>query len=177
MKLNDLRDNPGAKRPRKRVGRGIGSGTGKTATRGQKGQGSRAGVAIRTFEGGQLPLHRRLPRRGFKNPTRRTFAEVNLGRLQAAIDAGKLDPKATIDASALIAAGVLRRERDGLRVLADGELKQALTIKAAGASAAARARVEQAGGSLILPAPKAAEAEAEPKKKAKAKVKPKRDED
>ncbi len=171
MKLNQLSDRPGAKRPRKRVGRGIGSGMGKTSTRGQKGQGSRAGVAIRTFEGGQMPLHRRLPRRGFKNPTRKTFAEVNLSRIQVAIDAGRLDPKATIDAKALIAAGVLRRERDGLRVLATGELKQAVTIAAAGASAPAKAAVEKAGGTLILPTPKAADAEAKTKKKKKAKSK------
>jgi large subunit ribosomal protein L15 len=174
MKLNELRDNPGAKRARRRVGRGIGSGMGKTSTRGQKGQGARAGIAIQTFEGGQLPLHRRLPRRGFKNPTRKSFVEVNLGRVQAALDEGVLDAKATIDVQALIAAGILRRELDGLRVLAQGELKQPVTIKAMGASAAARAQVEKAGGTLILPEPKAAAADAKPRKK---KAKAKRDED
>ncbi|MSP82777.1 MAG: 50S ribosomal protein L15 [Alphaproteobacteria bacterium] len=169
MKLNELRDRPGAKHRRKRVGRGIGSGTGKTSTRGQKGQGARAGIAIQTFEGGQLPIHRRVPRRGFKNPTRKTFVEVNLGRVQIAVDAGRLDPKATIDVKALIAAGVLRRARDGLRVLGEGALKQAVTIEAVGASAAAKAAVEKAGGTLVLPTPKVVEGDAAPKKKKKAK--------
>jgi len=166
MKLNALADRAGSRHARKRVGRGIGSGTGKTSARGQKGQGARAGVAIRTFEGGQMPLHRRLPMRGFKNPTRKDYAEVNLGRLQAAVDAGRLDPKATIDGAALIAAGILRRTLDGLRVLADGELKVALTIVAAGASRKAIETVAKLGGTLNVP-PKAPEPEArKPKGKA-----------
>ncbi|MGH6718824.1 MAG: 50S ribosomal protein L15 [Alphaproteobacteria bacterium] len=158
MRLNELSDRPGARRPRKRVGRGIGAGTGKTSTRGQKGQGSRAGVAVRTFEGGQMPLHRRLPRRGFKNPARATYAIVNLGRLQAAVDAGKLDPKVPVDLAAVIAAGIVNRPRDGLRVLAEGGLTAALTIHAAGASARAVETVAKAGGTLVVPKREADEA-------------------
>lgn len=177
MQLNDLRDNAGARRPRKRVGRGLGSGTGKTSARGQKGQGARAGVAVRTFEGGQMPLHRRLPRRGFKNPTRLAFAVVNLDRLQAAVDAGRLDPKAAVDAEAMITAGLIRRELDGVRVLARGELKVALTIQAAGASKLAIEAVAKAGGSLTVrePSPEAIAAKQTKsenrKKKAKGKSK------
>jgi large subunit ribosomal protein L15 len=168
MKLNELADRPGARHARKRVGRGIGSGTGKTSARGQKGQGARAGIAIQTFEGGQMPLHRRLPMRGFTNPTRKSYVEINLGRLQAAVDAGTLDAKAKIDAAALIAAGVLRRAHDGLRVLADGVLKVALTIEAQGASRKAVETVEKLGGSLTVLGKKA-EAEEAPKREAKAK--------
>jgi large subunit ribosomal protein L15 len=153
MRLNELSDNSGARKNRKRVGRGIGSGTGKTAGRGQKGQKSRSGVSINGYEGGQMPLTRRLPKRGFKNLFRRHFAEVNLGRLQQALDAGKLDPAATIDAAALKAAGVIRRTLDGVRLLGSGALKAKLTIEAAGASKTAIAAVEKAGGKVILPTP------------------------
>ena len=150
MKLNELRDNPGATKKRKRVGRGIGSGKGKTAGRGVKGQSSRAGVAIKGFEGGQMPLHRRLPKRGFNNIFRKDLNIVSLGRLQTAIDAGKLDPAQPIDVEALVAAGVLRRARDGVRVLADGELTAAVMLVVAGASQSAREAVEKAGGSVEI---------------------------
>ncbi|MBI1775004.1 MAG: 50S ribosomal protein L15 [Proteobacteria bacterium] len=161
MKLNEIRDNQGARKPRLRVGRGIGSTKGKTAGRGVKGQKARTGVALYGFEGGQMPLHRRLPKRGFKNPSGRDFAEVNLGRLQAAIDAGALDSKQPIDAAALVASGVLRRARDGVRLLATGELKAKVSLKLAGASKAAVAAVEAAGGAVELPKP------VEPKKSSK----------
>lgn len=159
MKLNELRDNPGARKARIRVGRGIGSGKGKTGGRGVKGQTSRTGVAINGFEGGQMPIYRRLPKRGFKNPFRKDYALVNLGRLQAAIDAGKLDVGAKLDADALVAAGLAGRSRDGVRLLAKGELKSKVTIEVAGASQAAVAAVEKAGGTVIVTA--AAEAGAE----------------
>jgi len=152
MRLNQLSDNEGARKARMRVGRGIGSGKGKTSGRGVKGQKARTGVSIKGFEGGQMPLHRRLPKRGFTSINRLDFVELNLGRLQAAIDAGKLDAKATIDAAALQAAGVIRRPRDGVRLLAKGEIKTAVTISVAGASAAAVAAVEKAGGKVVLPA-------------------------
>ncbi|HYZ42092.1 MAG TPA: 50S ribosomal protein L15 [Stellaceae bacterium] len=151
MKLNEIRDNPGAHYRAKRVGRGIGSGKGKTAGRGGKGQTARSGVALNGFEGGQTPLHRRLPKRGFNNKMfRKDFNVVNLGRLQAALDSGKLSATGTLDEAALVSSGILRRPRDGLRLLADGELRTALTIEAAGASKAAIAAVEQAGGKVIL---------------------------
>jgi large subunit ribosomal protein L15 len=150
MKLNELSDHPQARRDRKRVGRGIGSGTGKTSGRGHKGQKSRSGVSIKGFEGGQMPLHRRLPKRGFKNIFRRDFVAVNLGRLQVAIDAGRLDPKKPVDAAALQAAGVVNKPRDGVRLLAKGELKTKVDITVAGASKAAAAAVEKAGGSLTV---------------------------
>ena len=153
MRLNQLSDNPGAHKGRMRVGRGIGSGKGKTSGRGVKGQKARTGVAVKGFEGGQMPLHRRLPKRGFKNVLRSRYVAVNLGRLQTAIDEGKLDAKATIDAGALQAAGVIRRARDGVRLLANGEIKSAITIDVAGASASAIAAVEKAGGKVIVPAP------------------------
>jgi large subunit ribosomal protein L15 len=153
-KLNDLHDNPGARKDRVRVGRGIGSGLGKTAGRGQKGQKSRSGVAIKGFEGGQMPLHMRLPKRGFNNIFRKDFAELNLGTLQAAIDAGRLDTKAVIDADALVAAGLITHPRDGIRLLGKGALTAKVKLKLAGASASAKAAVEAAGGSLELPAPK-----------------------
>lgn len=159
MKLNELRDNPGARPSRKRVGRGAGSGLGKTSGKGQKGQTSRSGVAINGFEGGQMPIHRRLPKRGFKNPFRKEYAPVNVGTLQAAIDAGKLDAKKTIDAAALQAAGVVGRLRDGVRLLATGELKAKVKVEVAGASAAAIAAVEKAGGSVTVAAPAAKPAE------------------
>ena len=151
MKLNEIRDNHGAHRRAKRVGRGIGSGKGKTAGRGGKGQTARSGVALNGFEGGQTPLHRRLPKRGFNNKIfRKDFEVVNLGRLQIAIDSGRLKPEGTVDAAALVAAGVVRRSRDGVRLLAKGELKTAITIAVAGASQAAIAAVEQAGGKVVL---------------------------
>src|SRR5262245_242690 len=128
MKLNDLRDNEGATHTKKRLGRGIGSGTGKTAGRGVKGQKARSGVAINGFEGGQMPLYRRLPKRGFKNLFANDYNTVSLARVQAAVDAKKLDAKATITAEALVAAGVIRRAKDGVRLLADGELKAKLSF-------------------------------------------------
>ena len=154
MKLSDLRDNAGARKPRRRVGRGIGSGKGKTAGRGGKGQTARSGVAIKGFEGGQMPLHRRLPKRGFTNIFRKRFNELNLDRVQQAIDAGKLDSAALIDVEALVAAGVLRRAKDGVRLLGAGELKAKVNIAVAGASKSAIAAVESAGGSITLLLPK-----------------------
>jgi large subunit ribosomal protein L15 len=150
MQLNELRDNEGATQARKRVGRGIGSGLGKTAGRGHKGQKARSGVAIKGFEGGQMPIHMRLPKRGFNNPARLKFSEVNLERLQRAIDDGKLDAKSPIDANALIASGVVRRARDGVRLLGRGELKAKINLEVAGASASAVKAVEAAGGSVKL---------------------------
>jgi len=151
MKLNDLRDKPGSVKARKRVGRGIGSGTGKTAGRGVKGQKSRSGVAINGFEGGQMPIYRRLPKRGFTNIFAKSFNVVSLGRVQAAIDAGKLDAKAVVNIDSLKAAGVIRRALDGVRVLADGELKAKVAFEVAGASKAAIEKIEKAGGSVKLP--------------------------
>jgi large subunit ribosomal protein L15 len=150
MKLNEIRDNPGATKDRMRVGRGIGSGKGKTAGRGVKGQKARTGVAIKGFEGGQMPLHRRLPKRGFTNIFRKDFNIVSLARVQQAIDAGKLDAGTTIDAAALKAAGVLKRLRDGVRLLADGEITVKATFAVEGASRAAIAAVEKAGGSVTV---------------------------
>lgn len=150
MKLNELKDNEGARKGRMRVGRGIGSGKGKTAGRGQKGQTSRSGVALAGFEGGQMPLHMRIPKRGFKNIFRKDFAEVNLGRLQKAVDAGKIAAGAELDAAALLAAGVAGKAKDGVRLLAKGELKTALKLKVAGASKAAIEAVEKAGGSVEI---------------------------
>ncbi|TDH36134.1 50S ribosomal protein L15 [Pseudohoeflea suaedae] len=158
MKLNEIKDNEGATKSRKRVGRGIGSGLGKTGGRGVKGQKSRSGVAINGFEGGQMPIYRRLPKRGFKNIFASDFNVVSLGRIQTAIDAGKLDGKATVDAEALKAAGVIRRIKDGVRVVADGELKAKVAIKVAGASKTAVEKIEKAGGSIeVLAAAKSAE--------------------
>ena len=154
MKLSDLRDNAGARKPRRRVGRGIGSGKGKTAGRGGKGQTARSGVAIKGFEGGQMPLHRRLPKRGFTNIFRKRFNELNLARVQQAIDAGKLDAAALIDVEALVAAGVLRRAKDGVRLLGGGELKAKVNITVAGASKSAIAAVESAGGSITVLLPR-----------------------
>ena len=160
MKLNEITDNEGALKSRKRVGRGIGSGTGKTGGRGVKGQKARSGVAINGFEGGQMPIYRRLPKRGFNNIFRADYVVVSLGRIQAAIDAKKLDGKKTVDAAALKAAGVIRREKDGVRVLADGELKAKIALEVAGASKPAIEKIEKAGGSVKLLAV-AAEAAAE----------------
>jgi large subunit ribosomal protein L15 len=157
MKLTDIRDNTGARKTRRRVGRGIGSGRGKTAGRGVKGQKARTGVAIKGFEGGQMPLHRRLPKRGFTNVFALRFNEVNIGRVQQAIDAGKLDPSATINAEALVKAGILRRAKDGVRLLGDGEIKTKVAFSVAGASKSAKAAVEKAGGSVEILAPKVAE--------------------
>lgn len=151
MKLNDLRDKDGATHSKKRLGRGIGSGSGKTAGRGVKGQRARSGVAINGFEGGQMPLYRRLPKRGFNNIFAKDFNIVSLARVQTAIDAGKLDAKATVDAAALVKAGVIRRAKDGVRLLADGELKAKVAFDVAGASKAAIDKVEKAGGSVKLP--------------------------
>lgn len=148
MKLNELSDIDGAVKHGKRLGRGIGSGKGKTAGRGHKGQKSRSGVAIKGFEGGQMPLHRRLPKRGFNNIFAKKFQTVNLGRLQQAIDAGKLDAAQTITGADLVASGVLRRLLDGVRLLAKGELTTAVTIEVAGVSKAAQVAVEKAGGSV-----------------------------
>jgi large subunit ribosomal protein L15 len=153
MKLNELRDKEGATHSRKRLGRGIGSGSGKTAGRGVKGQKARSGVAINGFEGGQMPLYRRLPKRGFKNPFSKSFNAVSLGRIQTAVDAGKLDAKEVVTAEALIKAGVIRRPLDGVRVLSDGELKAKLSFDVAGASKAAVEKIEKAGGSVKLPEP------------------------
>ena len=150
MRLNEIRDRPGATSAKKRLGRGIGSGLGKTAGKGTKGQKARAGVAIKGFEGGQMPLHRRLPKRGFNNIFAKTFNEVGLDRIQQAIDAGKLDGKAVVTVEALKAAGVFKRARDGVRILANGELKAALSFEVAGASKAAIAAIEKAGGSVKL---------------------------
>jgi large subunit ribosomal protein L15 len=158
MKLNDLRDNEGATHSKKRLGRGIGSGSGKTGGRGVKGQKSRSGVAINGFEGGQMPLYRRLPKRGFKNIFRKDFVTVSLARIQAALDAKKLDAKATVNAEALVQAGVIRRAKDGVRLLSDGELKSKLSFDVAGASKAAIEKIEKAGGSVKVPE-KVAEAE------------------
>lgn len=146
MKLNQLRDQEGATKNRKRVGRGIGSGSGKTSGRGVKGQKARSGVAINGFEGGQMPVYRRLPKRGFTNLFAKSFNEVSVGRIQQAIDAGKLDASKTIDNGALKAAGIIRREKDGVRLLSDGELKAKVTFDIAGASKAAIEKVAKAGG-------------------------------
>lgn len=151
MKLNELSDNKGARKKRIRVGRGIGSGKGKTGGRGVKGQKSRSGVSgIRAYEGGQMPLYMRLPKRGFNKPNAAKYAEVNIGRLQAAVDAGKLDAAKTVDGAALVEAGVVRRLRDGVRLLGSGELTAKLTIEVAHASAGAKAAVEKAGGSVTV---------------------------
>mgnify|MGYP001103055210 CR=1 FL=1 len=157
MKLNDLRDKDGATKARKRLGRGIGSGSGKTAGRGVKGQKARSGVAINGFEGGQMPLYRRLPKRGFKNPFSKDFNTVSVARVQAAVDAKKLDPKETVTAEALVKAGVIRRARDGVRLRGDGDIKSKLSFDVAGASKTAIEKVEKAGGSVKLPEAAAAE--------------------
>jgi large subunit ribosomal protein L15 len=148
MKLNQITDNKGARQGRVRVGRGIGSGLGKTAGRGQKGQKSREGVSINGFEGGQMPLHMRLPKRGFNNIFAKDYAEVNLGALQKLADAGKLDAKAVIDHAALKAAGVARGGKDGVRILGKGEFSAKLSFKVAGVSKSAREAIEKAGGSV-----------------------------
>jgi len=153
MKLNQLSDNPGSRKRRMRVGRGIGSGKGKTAGRGGKGQTARSGVRIKGFEGGQMPLHRRLPKRGFNNIFKLDFAEINLDRLQEAIDSKLVDVKETVTAESLVKTGVLRRAKDGLRLLGRGELKAKLAIEVHGASKSAIAAVEKAGGTVKILAP------------------------
>ena len=151
MKLNDIRDNEGALKQRMRVGRGIGSGKGKTGGRGVKGQTSRAGVAIKGFEGGQMPLYRRLPKRGFNNLFAKDLNEVNLGRIQQAVEAGKLDAKGTVTIEALVAAGVITRQaKDGVKILGVGELKTKLAFEVYGASKSAVAAIEKAGGSVKI---------------------------
>ncbi len=156
MKLNELRDNAGATKPRKRVGRGAGSGTGTTAGRGMKGQKSRSGVAINGYEGGQMPLYMRLPKRGFNKPNRKKFAVVNLGLIQKFIDAGKLDAKKDITEDVLLETGIVRRKLDGVRILAKGEFSAKVKLAVTGASKSAITAVEGAGGSLTTTAPAAA---------------------
>ncbi|MFZ2141841.1 MAG: 50S ribosomal protein L15 [Xanthobacteraceae bacterium] len=155
MRLHELCDRPGARKKRQRIGRGIGSGMGKTGGRGGKGQTARSGVRIKGFEGGQMPLHRRVPKRGFQQAAfARRLNEINLGRVQAAIEAGKLDPAATVDVGALVKAGVLRRAKDGVRLLGSGEIKTKVAFSVWGASKSAVAAVERAGGSVSVLAPK-----------------------
>jgi len=170
MKLNAISDKDGARRSRKRVGRGIGSGHGKTAGRGHKGQTSRSGVAVAAFEGGQMPIYRRLPKRGFVKPNRLAWNEVNIGRVQAAIDAGKLDIKAPVSIAEMMAAGLVDKPRDGVRLLGKGELKAKVDFVVNHATKSAAAAVEKAGGSLSLVAGKPAPAEA---KEGEAAAKPK----
>ena len=153
MKLNEIADNSGSRKKRMRVGRGIGSGKGKQAGRGGKGQTARSGVRIKGFEGGQMPLHRRLPKRGFNNIFALDLTEVNLDRLQEAIDAKKLDAGATVNAESLVKSGILRRSKDGVRLLGRGELKSKLTVEVYGATKSAIAAVEKAGGSVKILAP------------------------
>jgi large subunit ribosomal protein L15 len=148
MKLNELRDNPGARKDRIRVGRGIASTKGKTAGRGVKGQKARSGVAIKGFEGGQMPIHMRLPKRGFNKPNRLKFAHINLDRVQEAVDAGHISGSDLLDGEKLVTLGLVRREHDGIRLLARGEIKTALTFRVAGASEAAIEAVKKAGGSV-----------------------------
>ena len=163
MKLNELRDNPGATKTQKRKARGPGSGKGKTAGRGIKGQKSRSGVAINAYEGGQMPLYQRLPKRGFNKPNRKSFAVVNLGLIEKFVAEGKLDASAAITEDALVASGLVRRRRDGIRVLAKGEIASKVTLQVSGASNAAVEAVEKAGGTveIIAPGPKNAAAAAE----------------
>ncbi|KZY52745.1 MULTISPECIES: 50S ribosomal protein L15 [Sulfitobacter] len=158
MKLHELSDNEGAAKKRMRVGRGPGSGKGKMGGRGIKGQKSRSGVSINGYEGGQMPIYQRLPKRGFNKPNRKSFAVVNLGLIQKFIDAKKLDAGNTIDAAALVASGLVRRELDGIRVLAKGDITSKIDLNVAGASKSAIEAVEKAGGKVTVTAPKAAEA-------------------
>ena len=169
MKLSDLADNAGARKTRRRVGRGIGSGKGKTAGRGVKGQKARSGVAVKGFEGGQMPLHRRLPKRGFNKRNRKEWNEINIGRLQQAVDEGVLDAGKPVDVAALVAAGLFRRPLDGVRLLGEGELKAKLTLTVNHATATAKAAVEKAGGSISLIEVKVLEADEAKRKKTAAK--------
>ena len=170
MRLNEIKDIDGANKRRVRIGRGIGSGVGKMGGRGGKGQTARSGVAIGGFEGGQMPLYRRLPKRGFKSINRLDMNEVNVGDLQAAVDTGRLDAGKTIDVAALVACGLLRRPLDGVRVLGEGELKAKLALKVNHATASARAAIEKSGGSIdlivkkVLPADEAKRAKSAAKK-------------
>jgi len=169
MKLNEIRDNEGARHAPKRRGRGIGSGLGKTSGKGHKGQKARRGVALHAFEGGQMPLHRRVPKRGFNNVWAKEFVEVNLDQLQKAVDAGRLDPGQPVDAAKVREAGIVKRTRDGVRVLGRGELKTKLDLVVAGASKPARAAIESLGGSVTIEnAEKLAAAEARKTKRRKA---------
>lgn len=169
MRLNDIKDNPGANKSRVRIGRGIGSGVGKMGGRGGKGQTARSGVRLGGFEGGQMPLHRRLPKRGFNPLSRKSFNEIGLADLQAAVDAGRLDAGKTIDVAVLKAAGLVRRELDGIRVLGNGELTAKLTLVVNHATATAKAAIEKAGGSLTLIVPKVLEADEKKRAKTAAK--------
>ncbi len=171
MKLNDIRDNDGARKARMRVGRGIGSGKGKTAGRGQKGAKARSGVSINGFEGGQMPLHMRIPKRGFNNIFAKDYAEVNLGQIQKLVDAKKLDPKAVVDHAALQAAGVARGGKDGVRILGKGELTTKLSFTVAGVSAGAKAAIEKAGGSVDVIVVKSASEKAAEKHRSKSSYK------
>jgi len=150
MKLNDISDNPGSSKPRMRVGRGIGSGKGKTSGRGVKGQKARTGVSIKGFEGGQMPIHRRLPKRGFWNPFSTDYNEVNLGRIQTAVEAGKINASVPVTIDVLIEAGLCAKPRDGVKILGNGELKTKLVFEVAAASKSAIAAIEQLGGSVTL---------------------------
>jgi len=169
MRLNDIKDNPGARKTRVRIGRGIGSGVGKTGGRGGKGQTARTGVAIGGFEGGQMPLHRRLPKRGFKSMNRKDWNEINVGALQQAIDEGKLKAGQSVDVTALVDAGILRRPKDGLRLLGSGEIKAKLALTVNHATASAKAAIEKAGGSISVIEVKVLEADVAKSKKSAAK--------
>ena len=172
MKLNQIADNAGSRKKRMRIGRGIGSGMGKTGGRGGKGQTARTGVRIKGFEGGQMPLHRRLPKRGFRNtPFAVKLNEINLGKLQAAIDAGKLDIKAPVDVEAMVKAGLMRRAKGGVKVLGTGEFKAKAQFAVWGATKSAVEAIEKAGGSVKILAPAREESDAEPKGKNKRKAK------
>ena len=178
MRLNELKDKPGSRKFRLRIGRGIGSGMGKTGGRGGKGQTARAGVRLGGFEGGQMPLHRRLPKRGFNKRDRKAYNEINVGRLQQAVDDGRLDAAKPIDVAALIEAGIFRRRQDGMRLLGDGELKAKLSLTVNHATATAKAAVEKAGGSIklierkVLPADEAKRKKSAAKKAKTTKSKP-----
>ncbi|HVZ05064.1 50S ribosomal protein L15 [Hyphomicrobium sp.] len=169
MRLNGIKDNPGAKKTRVRIGRGIGSGMGKMGGRGGKGQTARSGVAIGGFEGGQMPLHRRLPKRGFNKWRPQDFNEINVGSLQQAIDDKRIDSSKPLDVAALVEAGVVRRAKDGIRLLGDGELKAKIAITVNHATAKAKAAIEKAGGSITLIEPKVIAADEEKRKKSAAK--------
>jgi large subunit ribosomal protein L15 len=169
MRLNELKDNPGSRKLRVRIGRGIGSGMGKTGGRGGKGQTARAGVRLGGFEGGQMPLHRRLPKRGFNKRNRRSFNEINVGRLQQAVDEGRIDAAKPIDVASLIEAGIFRRRLDGMRLLGDGELEAKLALTVNHATASAKAAVEKAGGSIKLIERKVLAADEAKRKKSAAK--------
>jgi large subunit ribosomal protein L15 len=169
MRLNDIKDNPGARKTRVRIGRGIGSGVGKTGGRGGKGQTARTGVAIGGFEGGQMPLHRRLPKRGFKSMNRKDWNEINVGALQQAIDEGRLKAGQSVDVTALVDAGILRRPKDGLRLLGSGEIKAKLALTVNHATASAKAAIEKAGGSISVIEQKVLEADVAKRKKSAAK--------